>query len=184
VGFEVFHSAPTAEQLCATLDKAIADAGRAPKYIISDQGPQFRDVYTQWCHDNRVQPKFGAIGKHGSIAVVERLIRSLKDEALRRVLLPFHLVRMREEVGRYLIWYNEHRPHQSRGGRTPNEVYHRLAPRNLEPRIEPRARYPAESECAAPKVPVRGSPGTSVRLVVSHVDGAKHLPVVQLKTAA
>jgi transposase InsO family protein len=184
VGFEVFPSAPTAEQLCATLAKAVADAGRAPKYIISDQGPQFRDVYIQWCSSNAVMPRFGAIGKHGSIAVVERLIRSLKDEALRRVLLPFHLARMREEVARYTLWYNEHRPHQSRGGKTPDEVYHGLAPRNLEPRIEPRARYPAKSECAAPKVPVQGSPGTSVTLVVSHVDGAKHLPIVQLKKAA
>ena len=31
-----------------------------------------------------------AIGQHGSIAVIERFIKTLKDETTRRVLVPFH----------------------------------------------------------------------------------------------
>ena len=87
---------------------------------------------------------------------------------------------MRTEVARYVDWYNQHRPHQSLRGRTPDEVYFDRAPANQMPRLEPRARYPVASPCAAPEVPVSGLPGCAIRLVVSHLEGAPHLPIVTL----
>ena len=113
--------------------------------------------------------------------MVERLIISLKDECLRRILVPLGIGAMRIEVARYVDWYNQHRPHQSLGGRTPDEVYYDRAAANEMPRLEPRARYPAASRCAAPQVPIGGKPGCALRLVVSHPDGAPHLPVVRLE---
>ena len=41
-----------------------------------------------------VKPQFGAVGKHGSIAVVEHFIRTLKDECTRRVVVP-----LRRDIG-------------------------------------------------------------------------------------
>jgi transposase InsO family protein len=41
VGFSVFTKEPTGQQLCEVLDRAVEQVGRAPKYTVTDQGPQF-----------------------------------------------------------------------------------------------------------------------------------------------
>jgi transposase InsO family protein len=184
VGFEVFRKQPTTEEVCTALDHIVAQAGRFPKYTVSDQGPQFRDAFRAWCASHNVKPRFGAIGKHGSIAVTERFILSMKNEALQRILVPMRIDDMRTEVARYVGWYQEHRPHSSLRGATPGEVRRGERPAIRKPRLEPRARYPVEGTTAAPQTRVRGKPGCKLELVVSHLDGAAHLPVVEIRKAA
>jgi len=41
------------------------------------------------------------VGKHGSIAVTERFILSLKTELLRRILVPFARAELRLAIERY-----------------------------------------------------------------------------------
>ncbi len=58
----------------------------APKRIISDQasvfvGNVFAELLRQW----NIKPRFGAVGKHGSIDVAERVVKTLKYEWLRCV---------------------------------------------------------------------------------------------------
>ena len=91
---------------------------------------------------------------------------------------------MARALDQYVTWYLEARPHQALGGRTPREVLAGGHPAQRFPRIEPRARYPTTAPCAAPRVPVRGSHGAKIELVVSHPPGAPHLPVVELRRAA
>jgi transposase InsO family protein len=185
VGFAVFNMQPTAQQVTGALDLAVDRVGRAPKYTVSDHGSQFRDEFRQCCARHGIKPRYGAVGHHGSIAVVERFIRTVKDEALRRILMPLRLDAMRAELLRYCEWYNIERPHMHLGGATPDEVRWATGPANRRRRVEPRARYPATGACAFPRVAVRGQPGCKLQLVVSDFEeDAKHLPVVQLKTAA
>jgi transposase InsO family protein len=42
VAWKLFYRAPSAEAICELLDAACDAAGRAPKYIVSDQGPQLQ----------------------------------------------------------------------------------------------------------------------------------------------
>jgi putative transposase len=133
------------------LDRAIARVGAAPKYTVTGQGVQFRDVFKRWCRRRGIAPRFGAVGKHGSIAVTERFILSLKTELLRKILVPFDSADLRRSIARYFDWYNEYRPHRSLGGATPLEVYRGARPANERQRIEPRSRYPAEGVCAKPQ---------------------------------
>jgi transposase InsO family protein len=58
--------------------------GGPPKYTVSDQGSQFQSEYRRWCARHGVKPRFGAVGRYGSIAVIERFVRTLKSEGLRR----------------------------------------------------------------------------------------------------
>jgi transposase InsO family protein len=58
------------------------------------------------CRRKHIKPRYGAVGKHGSISVIERFIRSFKDEFTRRIHVPLRLARMREESNLYLVWYN------------------------------------------------------------------------------
>ncbi len=86
-----------------------------------------------------IKPRFGAIGEHGSIAVVERFILSLKNECTRRILVPLRIDDFREELFSYCRWYNAIRPHQSLCGRTPSEVSGEVTA-TVVARIEPRLR--------------------------------------------
>ena len=180
VGFATFDKQPTAKQVCAALELASSRVGRHPKYIISDHGVQFRSEYQQWCSDHGVKPRFGAIGRYGSIAVAERFILSMKNELTRRLLVPLGLARMRSELASFFNWYNVERPHEFLDGATPVEILLRRRPANKRPRLEPRPRYPADARCAAPSVKAR-EVGCVLKLVVS---GPQHLPVVRLKKAA
>lgn len=174
----VFSKQPTAAETVALFDEAVAMAAAVPRYAVSDRGVQFREAYLAWCEGRGVRPRFGALGQHGSIAVVERFMRTLKDEALRRIVVPFQIDAMRAEVVAYLDWYNGCRPHQALRGATPGEMLSGSLPACNGPRLEPRARWPL----------ARGDPGErrvgELRLVVHRGEGRPHLPVVSLKRAA
>ena len=182
VAHAVFRHEPDAAEVQGLLDRAVGFAGRAPKYTVTDQGSQFRRRYRRWCRAHGVRPRFGAVGKCGSIAVIERFWRSLKQECLRLIAVPFGRAAMEAEVVAYLSWYNGSRPHQSLGGATPLERLTGARPAGVRPGIVTRARYPL----AAPKG--RGPPRRRARrpmdLVIAHEPGRPHLPIVSLRPAA
>ncbi len=178
VAWRLFQKEPTAEQVCRLLDDARRAAGGAAKYTVTDQGVQFRDRFRVWCDMNDVTPRFGAIGKSGSIAIIERFFHALKDEMLRKLsIVPLRLPAMRREVAAYVLWYQTHRPHQSLGGRTPSEVRDGVVPARERGRVEPRARYPNTNPSAR-----RVHGGLALR--VDRVHGRAHLPVFELREAA
>ncbi len=168
-------------------DRAIARAGAIPKYAATDEGVQFRDVFKRWCRRRGIAPRFGAVGRHGSIAVTERFILSLKSELLRKILVPFELSGLRRAIGRHFDWYNAYRPHCSLAGATSLEVYCGARPANEGQRLEPRSRYPAKGVCAKPQSAARiGKRPRKLEMVASGLHGAPAslLPVITLRDAA
>ncbi len=165
--------------------RAIRTAGTAPKHLVVDKGGQFwNEGFKAWCKRKGVQPRFGAIGRHGSIALVERLILSLKTECLAALLVPYRREEVMRELQWYGQWYNGSRPHTKLGGRTPDEVYHAKRLANRSPRFEPRPSWPRGSPCARPWALMRGKPGARLELKVTFHHGRKHLPLVNLTRAA
>ena len=142
------------------------------------------ESFKRWCRRRGIRPRFGAVGKFGSIAIVERFMRSMKNECTRRILIPLTLDGMRREIALYVFWYNEFRPSVALAGKTPLEVYDDLRPANANPRFEPRPRWPRQSPCAAPQAKIKNKRGTKFALVVSSVEGRHHLPIVRLRPAA
>ena len=183
MGTAVFKKPPRSVQVRTFLGRLYTKA--KPKYIICDKGTQFWcGGFKSWCRRKSIRPRFGAVGQYGSIAVVERFIRTMKDECSRCIIIPHRREDMRRELGLYLDWFNRHRPHEYLLGRTPNEVYHALPAANEAPRIEPRPHWPRGAPCAAPAAPVAGKVGRKVELVVSYHAGRKYLPVIRLKRVA
>ena len=177
LGFAVFKKQPTSAAVRAFLGRAIGKSGASPKYIICDQGPQFANAgFKAWCKRKNIRPRYGAIHRYGSIAVIERFIKSLKEEWLRRVTIPLRLEAMRNDLSAYVSWFNEHRPHQSLDGRTPQEVYEDRTPASPSRRFEPRAKWPAHRDDAVPCV--------RLTLSVSYHEGRRHLPITELRRAA
>ncbi|MCC7380268.1 MAG: transposase [Deltaproteobacteria bacterium] len=180
VAIAVFLKAPATTDIVAVLERAAKTAGKKPRYIVTDRGPQFRDEYRDWCETNGIDPRFGAIGQHGSIAVIERFILTLKTEWTRRVLLPLWQRPFEAALLAYVRWYNTARPHQTLGGKTPEEMM--TGKRTAEPRIEVRPKYPISRRGpkAVRKTRVKGP----IELVVSHPEGAPGLPMIKLRRAA
>jgi hypothetical protein len=108
-----------------------------PKYLICDQGKQFWcRGFKDWCDRKGIRPRFGAVGQQGSIAVVERFVQTVKIECTRRLVVSLRAKTFRQELSWFAIWYNQHRPHTTLRGRTPDEVYCQQRPANRIPRFE------------------------------------------------
>jgi putative transposase len=166
MGYAVFKYPPSSLQIRSFLARAFHLNDHVPKYIISDKGSQFwNDAFKQWCKRSKIKPRFGAVGRYGSIALIERCIRSMKTEYARQIIVPLKQSDMRYELGLYVTWYNELRPHQSLDGRTPQEIYDGL----------PELRNQLET---------RGKNGVKLKVSGSYFKGRKHLPMVSLEKVA
>ena len=130
------------------------------------------------------KPRFGAVGKHGSIAVIERHILTVKQTIGQLSLIPLRRETFRQEMVLIGAWYNEHRPHMTLGGKTPNEVYGKRFPANRKPRIEPRPCWPRGSPCAKPQALVAGNPGQRFEMNVAFHANRRHLPIITPQRAA
>ena len=70
------------------------------------------------------QASFGAVGKSGSIAVTERVIKTLKYEWLKRVPLIKGFVHLTSLCTQFESWYNAWRPHMTLEGLRPDDLYY------------------------------------------------------------
>jgi transposase InsO family protein len=185
MGFAVFKSKPSSDEVTTALTRIMFAERIRPKHLIVDQGPEFDcDHFREaWCREMNILPRFGAVGKHGSIAVVERFHRTIK-EILRQTTIPEDQGAFEQELRLIVDWYNEHRPHDTLGGKTPNETYFTRPSANEQPRFEPRERWPRGSPCAKPKAGIQGEPGDPVILEIDCHKGRRHLPIIRARHAA
>jgi len=183
MGFAVFKSTPSSEEVTTALTRIMFAERIRPKHLIVDRQFKCEHFDNIWCKAMNILPRFGAVGKHGSVAVVERFHKTIK-EILRLITVPEDQSEFECEVGLILDWYAEHRPHDTLGGKTPNEVYFSRPPANGQPRIEPRKRWPRGSPCAKPQVGIEGRPGDPFILEIDCHKGRRHLPIIRARHAA
>ncbi|MFC1611694.1 DDE-type integrase/transposase/recombinase, partial [Myxococcota bacterium] len=122
---------PNAGWVCNALDAAFERYG-PPRHIISDRHPVFRgaavkELLKKW----RVKQRFGAVGKHGSIAVTERVIKTLKYEWLFRVPLIKGFDHLAGLCEHFCVWYNSFRPHSTLNRARPDDWYARELPEQV-----------------------------------------------------
>ena len=150
---------PTA-QFAVRLVREAARAFGAPAHLVTDHGRQLTaHVFRQAMRSLGVRPRYGAVHRHGSLAVVERWWKSMKVEYASGLHLfrPLHAIEAK--LRGYVRWFNEERPHQGLGQRTPDEVHFGRA-------------------TAARAVPL------CAELVAENIDGDHDLPVLRLRRAA
>ena len=92
------------------------------------------------------------VGHYGSIVVIERFIRTFKDEGLRRILVPLNPRKMRAEANTILGWYNRSRTRLWEAGRPMKVTCVSQPPvgghdssrghNGRSPRVAPRRRLP------------------------------------------
>ena len=103
--------------------------------------------------------RYGAVRRHGSLALVERFWKAFKAEYAGRLVLYRPVASIERALAGYARWFNGHRPHQGLGQRTPDEVHFGTSTR-------------------APSVPLRAV------LDAQALDGDRQLPVLRLRAVA
>jgi len=114
---------PNAGWVVEAMEAAFSRRG-APRYLISDQegvfiSDAFRDLLIRW----NVKPRFGAVGRHGSIAVTERVIPTLKYEWLYRVPVIRGLDHIGQLLSDFVVYYKAYRGHATLGGAVPSVIH-------------------------------------------------------------
>ena len=139
-------------------------------HFISDHARCFTgQVFRRKLLRLEVKQRFGAVGKKGSIALIERLWRTLKDTLGLRLLRPSAAEDLATTVEIGLVHYAHFRPHQALNGATPAEVYFGRTPAYLAA-IPPPSGRPGEGTMDSP-------------FRVEYLDAERMLPVLVRKAA-
>jgi hypothetical protein len=97
--------------------------------------------------------------RYGSLAIIERFWKSMKVDYSRGLVVYRPIRTIERLLLGYARWFNEARPHQGLGQRTPDEVYY-------------------GRDTRAKSVPLHAA------LRVEHIEGDRALPVLSLRRAA
>jgi transposase InsO family protein/DNA-binding transcriptional regulator YiaG len=169
LSIRVFTEEPSSAEIARFVSRAAKRRGQ-PAHFVSDRGPCFTgEVFCLRLRRLGVKQRFGAVGKKGSIALIERLWRTLKDTLGLRLLRPSAAEDLATTVELGLVHYAYFRPHQGLGGATPAEVYFGRTPAHLAAITPPRGR-PGEGPMDSP-------------LRVEYLDEERLLPVLFQRAA-
>lgn len=173
LAWRLFDTGPSAEEMAAVLDEAVARARRyhpelSLAHFITDKGASFTaEEFRATVARHGMKARFGAVGRHASNGFIERLWRGLKD--LLQLRLDRRLLRedLEPRIGLGLFYYSVLKPHQGLGGATPAEIYFQKELARLSAIPPPREIDPLP-------------PPT---FVIRHLDAARRLPVLLRKAA-
>ena len=146
---KVFWKEPSARQMGRLIQRAALRFG-PPRHFVSDKGRQFTAKrFRKTLRRLRTRQRFGAVGRYGSIAIIERLWRTLKDTLRLRYFKPLMRADLERRLEQGLYYYSYLRPHQGLGGATPAEIHFGRQPAHLAAVHTPRAR-PREGPADSP----------------------------------
>jgi putative transposase len=105
------------------LKEALAKYGK-PEIFNTDQGSQFTcDEFTTVLKQHNVRISMDGKGRWMDNRFIERLWRSLKYEDV--YLNCYGTMREADQgIGKYIIFYNQVRPHQTLNSKTPDDIYY------------------------------------------------------------
>ena len=165
----VFSKEASALEIARFVSRTAKRHGR-PGHFVSDQARCFTgEIFRRKLLRLGVKQRFGAIGKKGSIALIERLWRTLKHTLGLRLMGPLVAEDLMAKVEMGLVHYSYFRPHQALGGATPAEIYFGRTPSHLSAIPPPRGR-PDEGPVDSP-------------FRVEYLDAERMLPVLVRKAA-
>ena len=133
-----FLTEPSAHAVADLFQHAVQTHGK-PRHLVTDQGVQFTaEAFRNTVTALGIRHRFGALHRHGSIALLERLFRTLKDALSLRSWRPWTRQDLDRRLDNTLRHYAFHRPHSRLHDRVPAEVYYGI--RNHLPPVLPAPR--------------------------------------------
>jgi putative transposase len=169
LSIKVFSKEASAVEIARLVSRTARGHGR-PAHFVSDRARCFTgEIFCRKLLLLGVKQRFGAVGKKGSIALIERLWRTLKDTLGLRLMGPLVAEDLMAKIELGLLHYAHFRPHQALGGATPAEIYFGRAPSHLSAIPPPRGR-PGEGPIYSP-------------FRVDYLDAERLLPLLVRKAA-
>lgn len=97
-----------------TLEQLLNWRGK-PQAIRVDNGPEYvSQVFADWCHEKRIELRYIQPGKPNQNVFIERFNRTYRHEVLDAYVFE-SLHQVRQITAKWMIEYNEERPHESLG---------------------------------------------------------------------
>jgi transposase InsO family protein len=150
----VFLSEPSATDLACLFAGAALRFG-PPPHSVSDQGSQFNSkAFRKTLEHHGVRHRYGAVGRTGSIALIERFFLTLKTITKVAARPPLLRTDLEARLALFFAYYACLRPHQGLGDSTPVERFLGLRPAHLEAVPPPRGR-PREQVDVTPPFTLR-----------------------------
>jgi putative transposase len=111
------------KEFCIEMLEEALMLNKRPEIINSDQGSQFTcNEWTKVLINNNIKVSMDGKGRCIDNIFMERFWRSIKQEEI--YIKPCDSVtEIRENIKKYINFYNQERPHQSLDYQTPDEVY-------------------------------------------------------------
>lgn len=101
--------------------EALKNTTSLPSHIILDNGPEFANqVFISWCQKNNISLHFIDPGKPVQNAYVESFNGKFRREFLDQKKFK-GMTQLRNELKKWIVYYNEERPHSSLDFMTPKE---------------------------------------------------------------
>ena len=111
----------TALRVIQILDRAAAERGGYPAFIVLDNGPEFISrALDRWAHEHRIKLHFIDPGKPIQNCFVESFNGRVREECL-NLNWFIDLADARRVVAGWMREYNEERGHSSLGKKTPRQ---------------------------------------------------------------
>jgi transposase InsO family protein len=121
-----------------------------PWHFVSDQARCFTgEIFRLKLRSLGVKQRFGAVGKKGPVALIERLWRTLKNSLGLKLLRPLAIEDLERKIRMGLLHYAHFRPHLALGGATPANVYFGRVRAHLSA-VPPLRRRPTDRPSASP----------------------------------
>jgi putative transposase len=121
IGF--LRGEPTSRFAVRLLRRAMTRYG-SPTWLVTDKDRAFRNkLVSALLRRHGIGRRHGAVGRKGSIAIIERTWRNMKQEYVRRLFPCRRKAALEKRLNRWRRWHHGERPHQSLGQQTPDDVY-------------------------------------------------------------
>jgi putative transposase len=121
LALRLYSKAPTSGDMSRLIRRVARREGRRPRFMITDHGCQFRQVFEESMEQVGITLVRGRVGSWRLNSKIERVFRTLKLWQ-RVVLLGLKPRTIQRKLDDYRLWYNRHRPHTALGFSTPDEV--------------------------------------------------------------
>ena len=114
----VIDTSITAQRVVRALERLVEWRGK-PEAIRVDNGPEYiAQTFKDWCDDNGIELRYIQPGKPNQNAFIERFNRTYRHEVLNAYVFE-SLYQVRHITRKWMIEYNEERPHDSLGNVPP-----------------------------------------------------------------
>ncbi len=122
ISWEISISMTT--EFCLNILKKGIKNYKKPEIVNTDQGSQYTsNEWVKQLNDNKIKISMDGKGRWVDNVMVERFWRTVKQEQI-YINPPDDITELKQQINKFIKFYNYQRPHQSLKYKTPSQIYY------------------------------------------------------------